>query len=81
LASRIVVLSSRPARIVADLRHAPVADPALIHEAAAALLRRDEVAAALFPVSDGPLGGMDDPSPNAIARNCLRCEKCDCLSA
>jgi NitT/TauT family transport system ATP-binding protein len=81
LASRIVVLSPRPARIVADLTNAPVADPALIHEAAAALLRRREVAAALFPVSDAPLGGADEPPSNAAARNCLRCDRCECLSA
>jgi NitT/TauT family transport system ATP-binding protein len=48
LASRIVVLSQRPSRIVADLANEPRSDPAQIFEAAAALLRRPEIEAALF---------------------------------
>jgi NitT/TauT family transport system ATP-binding protein len=48
LASRIVVLSQRPSRIVADLPNAPLGDPALIFEASAALLRLPEIEAALF---------------------------------
>ena len=47
LASRIVVLSPRPARIVADIASRPARDPAEGFEAAAALLRRPEVAAAI----------------------------------
>ncbi|MFG1379227.1 ABC transporter ATP-binding protein [Xanthobacter autotrophicus] len=57
LADRIVVLSPRPARVVADLPHAPVrpdAAPGAVFEAAAGLLRRPEVAAALaVPVTTG----------------------------
>jgi len=48
LASRIVVLSQRPSRVVADLANTPLTDPARIFEAAAALLRRPEIEAALF---------------------------------
>ena len=48
LATRIVVLSPRPARIVADFPNEPVAAAPLIHEAAAAVLRRAPVAQALF---------------------------------
>ncbi|WP_269902891.1 ATP-binding cassette domain-containing protein [Xanthobacter dioxanivorans] len=50
LADRIVVLAPRPARVVADLPQLPVspeAGPEAVFEAAAALLRRPEVAAAL----------------------------------
>jgi NitT/TauT family transport system ATP-binding protein len=54
LASRIVVLSRRPGRIVADLPNAPLGDPALIFEASAALLRLPEIEAALF----APPGGL-----------------------
>lgn len=42
------MLSQRPSRIVADLANAPVCDPAQIYEAAAALLGRPEIKAALF---------------------------------
>ncbi len=48
LASRIIVLSPRPARLVADVANEPVANPALILTAAAALLRRPEIERALF---------------------------------
>ncbi len=48
LASRIVVLSGRPSRIVTDLANEPVRDPAHIFHAAAALLQRPEIAPALF---------------------------------
>lgn len=80
LASRIVVLSPRPAAIVADLPNAPVRDPALIHEQAAALLRRAEVAGALFPSDTGSAfrTASSEPLP---ARNCLRCERWDCCSS
>jgi NitT/TauT family transport system ATP-binding protein len=53
LASRIVVLSPRPGRIVADLPNKPLQDPARIFSAAAALLERPEIAAALFPPAMG----------------------------
>jgi NitT/TauT family transport system ATP-binding protein len=53
LASRIVVLSRRPSRIVADLPNEPLRDPAQTFEAAAALLRRPEIAAALFADQGG----------------------------
>ena len=57
LADRIVVLSPRPARVVADLTQRPVRPDAAagaVFEAAAALLRRPEVAAALAaPVMTG----------------------------
>ncbi|MDI4667090.1 ABC transporter ATP-binding protein, partial [Xanthobacter autotrophicus] len=57
LADRIVVLSPKPARVVADLPQAPVrpdAAPGAVFEAAAALLRRPDVAAALAaPASAG----------------------------
>ena len=53
LASRIVVLSPRPGRIIADLPNKPISDPAQIFEAAAALLRRPEIETALFaPAAD-----------------------------
>ncbi|MFG1305740.1 ATP-binding cassette domain-containing protein [Xanthobacter autotrophicus] len=65
LADRIVVLSPRPARVVADLPQQPIridAAPGAVFEAAAALLRRPEVAAALAaPVTTGaPL--RNDPA-------------------
>ncbi|MFG1346786.1 ATP-binding cassette domain-containing protein [Xanthobacter autotrophicus DSM 431] len=50
IADRIVVLSPRPARVVADLPQVPLAgasDPAAAYEAAAALLRHPEVERAL----------------------------------
>ncbi|RBP17612.1 NitT/TauT family transport system ATP-binding protein [Roseiarcus fermentans] len=47
LASRIVVLSARPGRIVADFANAPAREAAEAFEAAAALLRRSDVAAAI----------------------------------
>ncbi|MFG1478112.1 ATP-binding cassette domain-containing protein [Xanthobacter sp. V4C-4] len=47
LADRIVVLSARPSRVVADLPHTPVSAPGDVYAAAAALMRRPEVAAAL----------------------------------
>lgn len=80
LASRIVVLSSRPAAIVADLPNALVRDPALIHEQAAALLRRAEVAGALFPSDAGSRFRTRSPEPPQV-RNCLRCERWDCSSS
>lgn len=49
LADRIVVLSPRPSRVVADVPHVPVSEPGEVYEAAAALLRRPEVASALAP--------------------------------
>jgi NitT/TauT family transport system ATP-binding protein len=48
LESRIVVLSPRPGRIVADPPNRPISDPAQIFDAAAALLRRPEIETALF---------------------------------
>nr|WP_284701268.1 ATP-binding cassette domain-containing protein [Rhodoplanes tepidamans] len=48
LADRLLVLSARPARIVHDERVAPVAEPSAIHRAAAALLDRPAVRAALL---------------------------------
>jgi NitT/TauT family transport system ATP-binding protein len=48
LASRIVVLSPRPGRIVADLAHRPLREPAEIFAAAASLLKRPDIEAALF---------------------------------
>jgi len=48
LASRIIVLSPRPGRIVADIRHNPLSDPAEIFQAAASLLKKPEIEAALF---------------------------------
>jgi NitT/TauT family transport system ATP-binding protein len=47
VASRIVVLSRRPARIVADFANVPARKAAEAFEAAAALLRRPDVAAAI----------------------------------
>ena len=47
IASRIVVLSRRPARIVADIPNTPAGDPAEAFEAAASLLRLPEVAATI----------------------------------
>jgi NitT/TauT family transport system ATP-binding protein len=49
VASRIVVLSPRPAGIVADAPNSPVDEPAAIYLAASELLRRAPVAAALYP--------------------------------
>ncbi|ABS69260.1 ABC transporter related [Xanthobacter versatilis] len=65
LADRIVVLSPRPARVVADLPQKPIrpeAAPGAVFEAAAALLKRPEVAATLAaPVTAGaPL--RNDPA-------------------
>ena len=48
LASRILVLSKNPGRLVADIFNAPEPDPALAFQRAANLLQRPEVAAALF---------------------------------
>jgi NitT/TauT family transport system ATP-binding protein len=48
VATRIVVLSPRPGRIVADVANTPLDDPASLYLAAAELLRRAEIAAALF---------------------------------
>ncbi len=48
LADRIVVLSPRPARIVHDAENTPIADPAAVHAAAAALLDQPAVRAALL---------------------------------
>ena len=48
LANRIIVLSPRPGRIVADIAHTPLRDPAEIFQAAATLLKRPEIEAALF---------------------------------
>lgn len=47
VASRIVVLSRRPATIVADIANAPARSAAEAFEAAAALLRRPDVAGAI----------------------------------
>lgn len=55
LADRIVVFSPRPACVVADVRQAPmVASVGTAYEAAAALLRRPEIAAALAPPGASP---------------------------
>ncbi len=51
LASRIIVLSSRPARIVADVANEPVASPPQILDAASAPLLRPEIEHALFPAA------------------------------
>jgi NitT/TauT family transport system ATP-binding protein len=48
LADRIVVLSPRPARIVAEIENRPCGDDALIFETAAQLLRAPSVADALL---------------------------------
>ncbi|MFG1370992.1 ATP-binding cassette domain-containing protein [Xanthobacter oligotrophicus] len=69
LADRIVVLSPRPARVMADLPQKPIppeAAPGAVFEAAAALLRRPEVAAALaVPVTAGaPLRSVPAPLPS-----------------
>ncbi len=48
LASRIIVLSPQPGRIVADIAHSPLHDPAAIFQAAADLLKRPEIDGALF---------------------------------
>jgi NitT/TauT family transport system ATP-binding protein len=55
LASRILVLSQRPSRIVADLANEPLRDPVSIYEFAAALLRRPEIEAALFALPGGSM--------------------------
>ncbi len=55
LATRIVVLSPRPARIVADIASTPARDPAEAFEAAAVLLRRPDVAAAIDPEDGGDI--------------------------
>ncbi len=75
LASRIIVLSPRPAALVADVANEPVADPALGLAAAAALLRRPEIERALF-ASDasretfpGASAAMED-----VVRNSLKME-------
>lgn len=47
LADRIVVLSSRPSRVAAEMAQAPVSEAGDIYAAAAALMRQPEVAAAL----------------------------------
>ncbi|MGO4870287.1 MAG: ABC transporter ATP-binding protein [Roseiarcus sp.] len=57
LASRIVVLSPRPARCVADLPNAPTRDPAAILRSAASLLQRPEIAGALLSHEDRSKGG------------------------
>ena len=48
LADRIMVLSPRPARVVYEIGSAPITDPAVIHKAAAALLEKPPVRAALL---------------------------------
>ncbi len=58
LADRIVVLSPRPARVVADVAHVPVSEPSAIYAAAAALLRRPEVAQALSTQPAAPARGL-----------------------
>jgi NitT/TauT family transport system ATP-binding protein len=64
LADRIVVLSPRPSRVVAEVTQAPASDPGDIYEAAAALMRRPEVAAALAaPLR--PIRAAVTPSPMA----------------
>jgi NitT/TauT family transport system ATP-binding protein len=49
LADRIVVLSPRPARVVADLASVPLAAPSAVFAEAARLLALPEVVAALAP--------------------------------
>ncbi len=49
LADRIVVLSPRPARVVAQIEQRPATAPDAVYAAAAELLRRPEVADALAP--------------------------------
>ncbi|MFS8038130.1 ABC transporter ATP-binding protein [Xanthobacter sp. AM11] len=68
LADRIVVFSPRPAQVVANLPHVPLrreAAPGAVFEAAAALLRRPEVAGALAPAGAGqPLRApLPEPLP------------------
>lgn len=58
LADRIVVLSPRPARVVADISQVPVSDPGDIYAAAAALMRRPEVAQALASPQRGRVGAV-----------------------
>jgi NitT/TauT family transport system ATP-binding protein len=48
LATRIVVLSPRPARVVADFLHQPIDDVSRLYQGAAELLRRPEIENALF---------------------------------
>ncbi len=48
LATRIVVLSKRPGRVVAELQNTPETDPARAFARAAALLQEPEVAAAIL---------------------------------
>ncbi len=68
LASRVLVLSPRPCRIVADHPNTPLCDPALIYEAAAALLQREEIAAVLFPPGlDGLQRDRHDAAPPSFA--------------
>lgn len=50
LADRIVVFSSSPAKVVADLANTPPANPALVYEAAAALLRHPIIASSVCDV-------------------------------
>jgi NitT/TauT family transport system ATP-binding protein len=77
LASRIIVLSPRPARIVADIPNIPLGDPAEIFAAAATLLRRPAVESALFPTRSEPESRNDGDA----RRDCQRCERPDCASA
>ncbi|WP_454917649.1 ABC transporter ATP-binding protein [Xanthobacter sediminis] len=67
LADRIVVLSPRPARVVADVAQAPVSDPGDIYAAAAALMRRPEVAAALAaPRPAARVGEAVEPAARVV---------------
>jgi NitT/TauT family transport system ATP-binding protein len=65
LASRIIVLSPRPAALVADVANEPVADPALMLSAAANLLRRPEIERALFG-PDANAAGKNLPGGSAV---------------
>jgi NitT/TauT family transport system ATP-binding protein len=76
LASRIIVLSPRPAHIVADIPNIPLCDPAEIFAAAAALLRHPEIESALFPPRAEPQSRKDDDA----RRDCPRCDRPDCAS-
>ena len=77
LASRIIVLSPRPARVVADIPNIPLRDPAEVFAAAAALLRHPDIESALFPPRAEPNSQRDD----APQRDCPRCDRPDCASA
>ena len=68
LASRIIVLSPRPGRIVADIAHAPLRDPAEIFRAAADLLKRPEIRSRLVQLASQPYRDGSDPAGACLDR-------------